>query len=483
VGTPRQDSTVLAGKYRLLQRIGTGGMGSVWRAEHMLLQRAVAVKLIELRGGDPMLADRFLREARVAASVRHPNVVDIIDFGRTDSGQPFMVMELLDGESLLHRMIDDRPPLSTQQILHVVVQLLMGLDAVHRAGIIHRDLKPGNIFLSYDDDGSVFARLLDFGISYSIQADSKLRRGQFGTDERLVTGTPEYMSPEQAEGRPDVDVRGDVYAVGVILYELLTNGELPYADPNPGGVLFKVMTGVHRPLVELRPDLPELCQVVESAIAHDRDKRPASARELRRQLLSALGLGPETSGMHFRIERTSQTDILRATPRSRDTSESPTLDRLAMPLPSTSTRTPRRGQVAAAALGVAVAAGVGLYAASRPSSIPPAPAAPAAVVAAPAPAPVPSTPAPIVEEAAPPVAEVVPEPPAEPVTGVRPVPGATVSSAPAEPSPARRARREAEAAAAAAAAEAAAEAPAEAPAEEPAETPTGSHVIVRDLDF
>ncbi len=363
---------MLAGKYRLIEPIGAGGGGAVWRAEHVLLERQVAVKLIEVRGGDPQLADGFLREARVAASVRHPNVVDIVDFGQTDAGQPFMVMELLDGESLLQRTTADRPPLSVDQIVEIALQVLRGLDAVHQAGIVHRDVKPGNVFLSYLDDGSFFARLLDFGISYSIDPHSQLRRGRFGTDERLVTGTPEYMSPEQAEGRPDIDARSDVYAVGVMLYELLSGGRLPYSDPHPGAVLFKVMKGGHLPLQELRPDLPLLSEVVEAALSRDREARPGTARELRRRLAAAAGRGPDVSGRFSRPDRGEDAALGPRESGPRRSAELPTLPQVVpaetadvgASLPPVRSRSPRW---AYAALAAALAVGAGVWFAWRPS--------------------------------------------------------------------------------------------------------------------
>lgn len=394
------DPVLLAGKYRLEEVIGTGGMGTVYRATHILLQHPVAVKVLKIQGADPLLAERFLREARVAAAVRHPNVVDIVDFGTTPEGQPFMVMEFLEGMSLWQRMCDT-PPLTVDQSVQIIAQVLLGLDAVHRAGIIHRDLKPANIFVSPHDDGSLFARLLDFGISYSIDPDSHLRRGQFGTDERLIVGTPEYLSPEQAEGRPDVDVRGDVYAIGVILYELLTDGLLPYSDPNPGGVLFKVMSGGHVPLARLRPDLPELAQVVDAALSFDRDARPATARDLRRMLLSACGLTADLSGTFARISdvglRTPQ-PIARRTPlgafseRPTETTAAPrAVDAVAHTLPGPTAAPPasNRGRWVAGLAVVALALGGALaFSGLTGSSAPPPTEPPAPVPARAAEAPV-----------------------------------------------------------------------------------------------
>jgi serine/threonine protein kinase len=428
-------SSLFAGKYRLVEPIGAGGVGTVWRAEHVLLHRAVAVKRIVLHRGDPMLVERFLREARIAAAIRHPNVVDVIDFGQTDDGQPFMVMELLEGESLLERVAPGRPPLATDQIVDIASQALLGLEAVHRVGIVHLDLKPGNIFLSDLEDGSVFARLLDFGISYSLDPNSVLRRGQFGTDARLVCGTPEYMSAEHAEGRADIDARSDVYAVGVVLYELLSGGQLPYTDENPGAILFKILKGVHTPLGELRPDLPALCEVVESALAREREARPRSARELRRRLLAAVGRGPEASGRQVREALPSDRPPALPAPEPAPASEPRTLVH-----PGTSSVNRWRRAAGASV----VAASAGLLAAGDaavPESDPPAAVGVAAEPGAPE---APRTPEALRREVAPEAAPSEPAPveaPHAPPTGEAPADAGALGAAgeaprlPAAPSP------------------------------------------------
>jgi serine/threonine-protein kinase len=279
------DEVVLAGKYRLGPSIGCGGMGTVHRATHVLLHRPVAVKLLH-PSDDPQLAERFLREAQVAAAARHPNVVDIIDFGTTDDGQPFMVMELLEGQSL-RELYESGIELTLDEQLDVMVQVLKGLEAVHRTGIVHRDLKPANVFLTEQEDGTLRARLLDFGISFTVDRDREV--GDEDMSQRVLAGTPEYMSFEQCEGRHDIDERADVHAIGVMLYELFSGGALPFEGCNPGAVLFQVMSCRHTPLIELRPDLPELAALVERCLSPDRDDRPQSARDLRKALLLAAG--------------------------------------------------------------------------------------------------------------------------------------------------------------------------------------------------
>src|SRR5688500_1052208 len=198
-----QPGDVVADRYRLEQPIGTGGMATIWEATHLALNRSIALKFIAVPGSSPAkIRARFLREARVAAAVRHRNVVDILDFGTTDDGHPFMAMELLVGTTLADRM-DEDDPLSVAEAVRILAQILSGLAAVHDAGIVHRDLKPENIFLARDADGMV-PKLLDFGVSRAIDPTSELK-SVLPTVENAIVGTPQYMSPEQARALPSID--------------------------------------------------------------------------------------------------------------------------------------------------------------------------------------------------------------------------------------------------------------------------------------
>lgn len=274
---------IVGGRYRLESPIGQGGMATVWRAVHLDLNRPVAVKFLTIHGGDPdTVKDRFLREARIAAAIRHRNVVDITDFGTTPEGRPFMVMELLEGESLAERM-GSQHLFGVPDVIRVGARVLSGLGAVHDAGIVHRDLKPENVFLVRDADG-VYAKLLDFGISRSVEADLE---SVVPSSDSVLAGTPQYMSPEQARGIRDVDHRSDLWAVGVLLYEMLT-GQLPFDSEHVGDLIVKIMGEEPTPVEALRPDLGEpLAQVVRRALARDRDARFQTAREMRRALLNA----------------------------------------------------------------------------------------------------------------------------------------------------------------------------------------------------
>lgn len=288
----------------------------MWRATHIMLNRPVAVKFIESWGDGDERIERFLTEAKVAASVRHKHVVDILDFGTSRDGEPYMVMELLEGEPLDQRLL--RGPLEIDEFIDISTQLLSGLDAVHRAGIVHRDLKPGNVFLTSDEIDGVFARLLDFGISQGVDDVS--------THQKVVIGTPEYMSPEQAFGEA-LDFRSDIYSVGVVLYEMLS-GALPFEHPDPQEVVELVAHGTPLPIEQLRPDMPELCEIVERAMAREPAHRYQSAREMRQELLLASGRRLDSTGRNSRIPRDSHVSGTQV----RVASESPAADVVARPL-------------------------------------------------------------------------------------------------------------------------------------------------------
>jgi len=282
-----QPGTLLEGKYRLVEPIGEGGMGSVWRAEHVTLARRVAIKFIRA-DHDPGSVSRFEREARVAAQIHHRHVVDIIDFGTTpDDRTPYIVMELLEGETLTQRM-DRSHPIPVPELLDIAIAALSGLEAVHAAGIVHRDLKPDNIFLVRELD-EVVPKILDFGMSRVTDASPAAPANATITGGGMIVGTPYYMSAEQASGQRDVDFRSDLYSVGVILYEALT-GKVPFDADTLDGLIVKVASGTFEPIAASRRDLtPELVAVVERAMSRDRDARFTSARELRLALVGARG--------------------------------------------------------------------------------------------------------------------------------------------------------------------------------------------------
>src|SRR5262249_46856431 len=215
------------GNYRVVAKLGEGGMGAVYLAEHPLIGKKVALKV--LREDNAEAAERFFNEARAVNAIGHPNIVDILDYGVVGSSV-YLIMELLVGESL-GALLAREAPLPVERALPIAVQIADALAACHAKGVIHRDLKPDNVFLLAGDR----VKLLDFGIA-------KLTSGQRReTGKGMVIGTPAYMSPEQCEGRRDIDARADIYALGILTYEMLT-GTVPFSGDGYGDVLNQHIT-------------------------------------------------------------------------------------------------------------------------------------------------------------------------------------------------------------------------------------------------
>ena len=231
------EGRILAGRYRLISQLGRGGMGSVWRAEHLDLGTPAAVKLIdETYVQSPEALTRFRREAQAAASLRSANVVQILDYG-LDGETPYIAMELLEGESLADRM-ERQYKLEPIDCATILLQVSKALAKAHDMGIVHRDLKPDNIFLVRDGEDEI-AKVLDFGIAK--QTSATQLSGDMATRTGSLMGTPYYMSPEQASGRRQVDQRTDIWAYAVIAFECMT-GQRPFDDNNLGGLLLSICT-------------------------------------------------------------------------------------------------------------------------------------------------------------------------------------------------------------------------------------------------
>ncbi|MFT3928302.1 MAG: protein kinase [Myxococcales bacterium] len=275
---------LIGGRYRLDELIGTGGMGQVFRGADTVLARPVAIKLvdaIESRRREEIMQG-FLREARISAAIDHGNVVRILDFGTHGSTVPYMVMELLEGESLAD-VLGRGDAMPFDWLLGIVTQVLDGLAAAHDAGIVHRDLKPENIFL-VRDRGQVSAKILDFGISKFLDSTGT---AQVTTKHGHVVGTPAYMSPEQARGVRQIDQRSDIYSVGVVLYELLA-GEMPFYSENPGDLMLMIMTTEAKPLAERLPDVGvALSEVVARAMSKRPEDRFQSVRDMQKAVLAS----------------------------------------------------------------------------------------------------------------------------------------------------------------------------------------------------
>jgi serine/threonine-protein kinase len=269
--------SVVNGKYRLVRLLGDGGMGSVYEAVHAVLGTRVAIKVLhpELarRTG---LVERFLQEARVAAQIRSPHVVQVTDVDRTPDGQAYIVMELLEGEPL-SGVLDRQRKLSTAVACEYALQILQALEAAHALGVIHRDLKPENVFVTFAG-GRPVLKLIDFGIAKARRTDPQQRNL---TVAGVVMGTAEYMAPEQARSADKVDARADIYAVGVMLYEMIA-GVRPVNGDDARVVALKVERGEVVPLVQAAPEVPrEIAGLVHRAMAARPELRFATATEMR----------------------------------------------------------------------------------------------------------------------------------------------------------------------------------------------------------
>jgi len=322
--SPELDAADLAGqtldRYALLERIGAGGMGAVYEAEHTHLRKRVAVKLLRSDlAEDPAFRRRFLREARAASAVDHPNVVAISDFGETDEGHVFLVMERLAGRDL-RQLLETEQSLPWSRTRNILLQVTAALQAAHERDIVHRDVKPSNVFLvdrpgEPDED---VVKVLDFGIAklmgHGDESSAEL------TAPKQVVGTVGYISPEMAMGVKD-EPRSDVYAVGVMMFRMLT-GALPYREGNALAILAQ---HIHAPIPSARDvesTVPEVAEaIIERAMAKEPDERFASMAELRVALAStdvdggtaertealpAMGIGEASDGV---VERTDVVEL------------------------------------------------------------------------------------------------------------------------------------------------------------------------------
>lgn len=267
---------VLGGKLRVQRRIGQGGMGTVYVAEHLLLHRSVAVKVLNAQlASAPDLVSRLHSEARLAASISSPHIVEVFDVGIARDGRPYVEMELLLGESLAQRLARCSALCETDTI-HIGEQLAEALAAAHESGVLHRDIKPENIFLCARE-GADFVKLLDFGIAKIVRTTDETRLTRTGA----VLGTPLYMSPEQVRSDP-LDPRADIYGLGVVLYECLT-GSVPHCAASYLSVVAKILMEDAEPPSKRCPDRQiskDLETIVMHAMARERDHRYSSMAEL-----------------------------------------------------------------------------------------------------------------------------------------------------------------------------------------------------------
>jgi len=416
---PIREGEVLAGKYRVERVIGSGGMGIVVAARHQQLGQLVAIKFLRDEAmGDEGAVERFLREARAAVKLRSQHAAKVLDVGTLDSGAPYMVMEFLEGSDL-GQVLAKEGPLPVVAATEWVLQACEAVAEAHAAGIVHRDLKPQNLFLARTVGGVMGVKVLDFGVSKSMGAMS----GELGslTRTRTMLGSPLYMAPEQMRSARDVNATADVWAFGVVLFELLT-GRWPFEAETMPDLCLKVVSEPPLSLAELRPEVPEaLVRIVERCLSKDPAARYANAAELASALEEHVPVASRVSAERARLAMS--TAGASAAPVSAEMTSAPTLHDAVSPAArsaptpsswgSSGKGSPRRARarlwgvsaVAVAGAGVALVA-VTLHrapvarplpvpsvaSAPRPSAAPSAPASVALAPALPSLAPLPASP-------------------------------------------------------------------------------------------
>jgi eukaryotic-like serine/threonine-protein kinase len=391
---------VIEGKYRITRLIGTGGMGAVYEGENVLIRRRVAIKVLHAdsaANGD--IIRRFEREAQAAGEIGNDHILEVLDLGALPNGDRFMVMEYLDGETLAQR-IERFGRLTPQQVAPIARQFLTALIAAHAAGIIHRDLKPENVFVLRSKAGRTdFVKLIDFGVS---KFSRPFKEGEHRmTRANAVLGTPCYMSPEQARGASETDVRSDIYSCGVILFESVT-GRLPFEGESFNDLMFKIALSDAPSILDFVPNLdPEFAAIVGRACAREPAARYATAQDFAdaldgwmraHRLTESLSAERPSDAFPPRADAASAASIGSNTPTmaaenegvaavagKRSTDESWAQSGAGMPV-----RPPRGGRRVVAILGaaglLALLGGVATFARSRP-------AAPPAMAASPLPLP------------------------------------------------------------------------------------------------
>jgi serine/threonine-protein kinase len=413
------------GRYQLIERVGEGGMASVWKALHLGLRKHVAIKTLRADLTQSEKArERFLREGEAIARIRHAHVVEVHDVGIAGD-TPYLVMEFLEGEDL-RAYFQQRAPLPLAELADLMVPVCAALATAHDEGVVHRDIKPGNLFLARTRDRGLVPKVLDFGVSRLLDD----RTGRVHTGTAVVLGTPRYMAPEQVRGARDVDGRADQYALGVILYQGAT-GRVPIDDTAVFELLRRVVNGDFVPPRRLRPDLPPAFEaLVMRAMATLPDARFPTLRDLGAALLpfasertrvihgDAMGVSvsPPLPVVAALAPVASPFGPFDAPDATMTLGDAP-VELPAVPPPATSSTV---RALAGLLAGVAVVAfGLSLWLATRPTPVTSARlvARPAAVlpaprpIALPPPAPLPPAPLPVVVALPPPPAPVEPEAP------------------------------------------------------------------------
>jgi len=272
---PLEPGAWIADRYRVIRKIGEGGMGVLYACLDSVLSREVAVKLMQRSlAAEPLLAERLMREARLAAQLRR-HVAQVFDCGMLETGEPFIVMELLSGQDL-YAVLRESGPLSPHEVTSVMLQVCDGLSEAHEKGIVHRDLKPENLFCANEPDGSSVIKIVDFGVSKQLRG----RHIRSQTNPTESVGSPQYMSPEQISSPSEVDARTDIWSLGVVMFELLT-GAVPFNGPGPAQVCASVLTDSVPAMSHYRSDVPPALEfIVLRCLGKNRDQRFADIAEL-----------------------------------------------------------------------------------------------------------------------------------------------------------------------------------------------------------
>jgi serine/threonine-protein kinase len=293
---------ILAGKYRIDERLSGGGMGTVYRGTHVLMEKTVAVKVLRPSlAADEKIVARFSREARAASRISHPHALSVTDFGEAENGVVFLVMEYLSGQTL-KQIIRQEGPMPLGRAVEILRQVGGALDAAHAEGVVHRDLKSDNIML-LSSSGTDYAKVLDFGIAKIKEPEGAYDPGLTAPD--LVIGTPQYMSPEQSSQSPDIDARSDIYSLGVILYEMLV-GHVPFTGGSPTEIMLKHLQQPAPSVLNERADVPA---AIDRVVARALEKGPAdryqTVGELVEDFTIAAGMssgGVSSSGNQPRVD-------------------------------------------------------------------------------------------------------------------------------------------------------------------------------------
>jgi serine/threonine protein kinase len=290
-----QPGMIIRNKYEILDQIGIGGMGVVYRGRHLTFNEMCAIKVVnEGVAGDSNFLQRFQTEAVVTRKLRHPNAVRVDDFDYTDDGRPFIVMELVEGKNIGEVLLE-QGPFAVGRALRIVTQAAQALGVAHQLGVVHRDIKPGNILLTRDEQGQETAKVLDFGIAKLREAAGGDGKSSGMTMTGMLVGTPLYMSPEQFMGKKggEIDGRTDIYSLGVVLYQMVT-GQAPFDGDTLYSLMMQHMEGNVKPPHERVPELhlPEaLSQVILKAIDKSRDERFQTAEEFIAAMDQVAALG------------------------------------------------------------------------------------------------------------------------------------------------------------------------------------------------